>query len=886
MLKVFIIIIICIIIFIYIEQPPEIIKALTQIQALSQTLPKAITQAQEQTQTQTQTQTQSQESELIPSECSEHIVYGKCKNIYGLDINCEKNTSGIEKGTRTITYNVIPGIKCPEPSIIGCDINCDVDCVGEWKNVGSCKIDSCNPKKNTEGLGKQTQFYDVKTLSKNEGKVCLGPTKEVPCYEDNYIGCTQCGGMNGSRVIGATCDNIKTCENLLGVGERIDKWSSTSYTTLPGCIIPPNSKVKCSTDGEWSNCNCSYDISSNSFCNETNTVCKANGSECTVNYTKQEPLPQQNNAPGICTVPIPKHYNVNLDKCECTVIRNFGDWIYTNPRCDPSNRTTFIADKRSRPITIIKTGGNKACIFPKISNNETINKDDNIEKGIMNPNGSLQFGENNDLKGSTFHTTETENNINFADNINCKCEGTYENWTNWSNWTNDTICPSVTNYIFEDSAFNITQSRTRKRTFKISNSSSLFDNYSCPQEEDIKTKEKETHNYTCPRNCLGVWSNWSECNTGCPGNATTNSGISTKTASGGQATQIRTFIIDKGKTALGIGEQCTNQHGNTGSKSCNTGVACTINCTGGYWDNWTPCTAPVCNSSITETESTKTGTQIKNWIDAIGPFNNGTPCPTSVTNNCSRTCQIDCKGTWDTNYSGCTATCSPASTETDRTRYGTEYKYFNKISDPINNGAVCPTQADSRSCSKSCDVDCTGSWSDSNNALGLGYKTYTRRANSNVGNCPANNDGEVTPSQAVATGIPKNSSGKFIHPRDGWPANGWQIVYWENGPNENRLKWNFLSDGRIHSVHKQNNNTDLYLRPNRQESGSDIVFSNTSNNGNSHRWRKRSNDGKIEYMGSSNYRPTNLCIHTSSNFNNDSLAILKDCSEANSINLV
>ena len=365
-----------------------------------------------------------------PRDCSGSFVTGTCKNMYGLPIDCLSNTSGLEQGTITNTFNVfksqikgedgIPGVACPETKIIGCDSKCDINCVGAWRDVGTCTIDRCDPTKNTIGLGKQKQEFVASITSKNQGNPCPGPTRVVDCSLNNYIECTQCGGSNGARVIGATCDNIKTCDGKTGIGERIDKWSVSSYNALPYCVMPQDSKVTCRTAGDWSNCMCSYDISSNSFCNETNTVCQGTGSECTVNYTKREPLPQPNNAPGICTEPVPKHYNVNLDKCGCTVTRTYGDWIYTNPRCDPSNRTTLIDTSRSRPITITKTGGNKACVFQKISNNETIlDPVANNVKGKINPNGSLQFGATNDFNGATLHTVETENNISFADNINC-----------------------------------------------------------------------------------------------------------------------------------------------------------------------------------------------------------------------------------------------------------------------------------------------------------------------------------------------------------------------------------------------------------------------------------------------------------------------------------
>jgi len=928
---IFIVIIFSIFIIIYITQPQIITEIQTKIQAHMQ--PKI--------------QEQTESSELKPIDCSENVVYGICKNIYGLPIDCEGNTSGFEKGTKTISYNVIPGITCPEPTIIACDLKCDIDCVGAWKNVGSCKIDRCDLTKNTVGLGKQTQEFVVSTPSKNQGKPCPGPTREVDCSLNNYIECTQCGGGNGARAPGATCDNINTCEDLIGIGERIDKWSATSYNVLPGCITPADIKVKCSTAGEWPNCNCKYSVQDESFCNETNTVCKGIGTECTVDYTFRESLKQQNNAPGICTDQLRnKYYNLNLHKCRCTVKRDVGNWIYTNPTC---NGTTFIATRRSRPITITKTGGNKACVFPKLSNNEKIlDTVENNAKGQLYIEQltnieSLQFAAENDLKDSTFQTVETENNISLPDNINCKCQGEYEEWKGWSNWTDDSICPAATNYSIGDSAFNITQSRTNNRTFKISNSESLLNNYSCPEAAVAHTQLRETRNHICTRNCLGDWSGWTTCNTGCPGNAGNNKGTSTKNSSGGQATTTSTYVISKPALGTIMGTACSNNNGATESQPCDTPVPCTINCTGGNWDNtaacvppvcgpsaterdktktssqirnwvgatgpfnngtacpasktdtcsstcridcyggdWdnkTPCVAPACGPSATETDQTKTSSQIRNWVGATGPFNNGNSCPTSVTDTCSRNCPIDCKGNWDNTAACDPPACNPASSETQRTKSSSQVRNWVKTVGPFNNGNPCPASK-TDTCSRSCDVDCAGSWGDAGATLGLGYQTYTRRANSNVGSCPA--DGQTqTVDGPSGSGRPKNmSTGKFIHPYGGEPSNGWQIVYWNDGPDESRIKWNFLAGGRIQSTKK----SDLFLKPNYTTLGSDIVFSNSTD---VHKWR-RTNDGKIEYMGNPTYgyKPWDMCMHTSNSFDNDKLVTLKPCRDANRIDLV
>jgi hypothetical protein len=434
MFRIFIVFIICVAIFSYIYQPQIVAQIQTQSQSQSQL------QSQSQTQTQTkaptqistpgltsiqiqahaqaQAQAQAQAPKPIPTNCSENIIYGPCKNMYGLEMNkendCAGNITGIEKGVQKITYKDIPGLKCPEPSNIGCTLKCDVNCeYDKWKNVGPCKINKCDDIK---GIGMQTQEINkILIQSQNEGDACV-PSKEVPCTENKYIGCYQCGGENGYFVPGATCDNIKSCEDETGLGERIDIWTTNNFNILPNCTIPPNRKVPCRT-AKWDNCICKNDMSDNSFCNETNTICKGASSECTVNYVHTEALPQKNGDPGICPEEKknPIHKNVNLHKCTCIVQRNIGTWTYINRDCDINNY-----NNRYRSITITKKGGNRGCVFPQLSNNEKlVDTVDNKGKGIMNPNGQMRFGENNDVIGSTFKTIETENKISNPINPNC-----------------------------------------------------------------------------------------------------------------------------------------------------------------------------------------------------------------------------------------------------------------------------------------------------------------------------------------------------------------------------------------------------------------------------------------------------------------------------------
>jgi hypothetical protein len=276
-----------------------------------------------------------------------------------------------------------------------------------------------------------------------------------------------------------------------------------------------------------------------------------------------------------------------------------------------------------------------------------------------------------------------------------ECEGTYEDWTDWTDWTNDSICPSATDYTIEDSAFNITQSRTRNRKFKISNSSSLLTDYSCPEEKDINIKQKETRIYTCPRNCSGVWRKFDECNAQCYWSGKmydyilSNKGISTKIfqksrTEGGVDTEVDAnekmqYIINK--TALGKGVVCPEFDGILKEEKCNK--LCEIDCIGGNWGGWYGCTAPACldpyNSSAVGTTN---GTQYRNWENAIGPFNGGRACPSQDSTPCSNTCKVHCQGEW---------------TACDRV-FGTDLQTYNRRKNPENGGDYCPAHNDKYWC--------------------------------------------------------------------------------------------------------------------------------------------------------------------------------------------
>ena len=631
------------------------------------------------------------------------------------------------------------------------------DCIGTWQNVGTCNIDRCDPTNIGRGLGKQTQEFLVQKYSTNEGKPCPGPTREVDCSLNNYIDCVQCGGLAGNYTEGTSCKNIKSCEGTMGIGQKENPWSANTLLVLPNCAIPANKYVSC-TENNFPACSCSYvyDQSKYTDCKEKNIFCEDNTAVCTADYTKTNELPG-----GICPIPNNIFRNTNEPLCACQVQRSYGDWLYTNPRCDPSSRTTFIADNKYRTVTITKINGYIGCSFDKLSNETIFDSSTNILNGKLNNNNNkFQFGSTNDFIGATFQTLQTENNINLPDNIQCKCQGVYNEWSNWSNWNNDTTCPIPTDYNIDDAAFNITQTRTRNRTFNISNTNSLFSNYSCSEEADVYTKQIETQNYTCPRHCSSSWSNWTVCNTACPGNAPTNNGTSTQTSTGTQSTQTATYTIHK--THLGIGTTCTNINGDTKIQSCYTEVPCPLDCSWNFSD-WNACAA-TCDGI----NPSRTGTRTRTYTVTRPAVNEGScdlPSPEHLSQICTKTdCPVDCVGDWGA-WTACAATCDGI----NASRTGTRTRTYIVTTVAINGGAVCPIANDTietdSTCQKTdCPVDCVGDWGvwnacaatcDGINASRIGTRTRTYRVTRPVSNrgavCPIPNDTTETDSTCQKT---------------------------------------------------------------------------------------------------------------------------------------
>jgi hypothetical protein len=172
----------------------------------------------------------------------------------------------------------------------------------------------------------------------------------------------------------------------------------------------------------------------------------------------------------------------------------------------------------------------------------------------------------------------------------------------------------------------------------------------------------------------------------------------------------------------------------------------------------------------------------------------------------------------DTNWSGCTATCGPSSSETAIDKGGNEYKNFTVTTPASNGGAACPPQ-ESRPCSKKCKVDCKGSWSTCDSEYGAGVQTYTvtTAPSPDGAACPYNNNDRrfcngKSGSRSGLMFLKDNGSGMdwrkgtsdwwCIHPEGGSNKMGFGLVLYDGCyVDQDRLRYTITYDGGIIPAH-------------------------------------------------------------------------------------
>jgi hypothetical protein len=292
----------------------------------------------------------------------------------------------------------------------------------------------------------------------------------------------------------------------------------------------------------------------------------------------------------------------------------------------------------------------------------------------------------------------------------------------WDEWRYIKSCPNPTDYTANNDAFSTTRIRTRK----YNKTKEELPGGECPQADTDTDYTKQTENYTCPRDCSGNWKITRQCNTGCPGNALNNNGISTKTSSGGQATQTRTFSIIKSK--LGSGIECSVLDGIVEDQTCDTGVYC--NCMGGDinldssyspWSDWTYST-----SCPNPTDYTANNDAFSTTLIRTRKYNKtkeelpGGKCPQADTDYTKQTenytCPRDCSGNWkitrqcNTGCPGNALNNNGISTKTSSGEQATQTRTFSIIKSKLGSGIECSVQdgiVEDQTCDTGVDCPCT-----------------------------------------------------------------------------------------------------------------------------------------------------------------------------------
>jgi hypothetical protein len=309
--------------------------------------------------------------------------------------------------------------------------------------------------------------------------------------------------------------------------------------------MKPNKIIPCEIP--WEGCECRYDISDSSFCNENNIFCEGNTRVCTLNYTKTTELPG-----GIC--PAPNNINRNSDdpQCICRVERSFESWKLAN--CGVDGTGTKI-----RPITIKKIGGYKACKVIPEPNEQLLEN----TTGILNVGGYFQFNPEVDVVGGTFQTVQIENYVNNICPVNCLGD-----WSNWSACASTATCDGINSY----------RTGTRIRTYRVIRPASN-EGTSCSIPNNTQQTDSTCQKTDCLVNCVGAWDNWSACAATCDGINTTAPRTGTRT---------RTYRVTR--PVSNGGRTCPIADNTTETNSTCQKTDCPIDCSGD-WDEWSDCVA-------------------------------------------------------------------------------------------------------------------------------------------------------------------------------------------------------------------------------------------------------------------------------------------------------
>ena len=234
----------------------------------------------------------------------------------------------------------------------------------------------------------------------------------------------------------------------------------------------------------------------------------------------------------------------------------------------------------------------------------------------------------------------------------------------------------------------------------------------------------------CPRNCKGPdpslntsYTEWDETNWNktCPDPS--NNILS---ESDYKITRTRTRIYNSEIKELN-GGKCLDTPADVKYTKEEVQIDCSRNCIGGNWGDWFGCSAKLCEDGDKEIEEVKTGKQTRIWKGGTEAINGGKTCSEMHPpdqEDCSRKCNIDCKGSW----SPCSVPCGGVG---EQTFIGTEKK--NSGQDCKDNNVIRKI-GDKFSCEIPCPIDCQVSWSECYCDNGVSYQSSTVTAGNTLGN--------------------------------------------------------------------------------------------------------------------------------------------------------
>jgi hypothetical protein len=215
---------------------------------------------------------------------------------------------------------------------------------------------------------------------------------------------------------------------------------------------------------------------------------------------------------------------------------------------------------------------------------------------------------------------------------------------------------------------------TRSRTYTVT-TSALNGGTSC-STTPFSVESQTCSNSPCAVHCVGQWGQWSSC---------------TKTCGTGETT--RTFAVTTADNYGG--DTCVANDGEVENVACSTS-SCPVNCVGA-WQTWGMCD-----------KTCGTGSRIHTYLQSVEVSNGGVACTTAnftiESEACSTTgCPVDCVGSWAA-WTDCSTSCGA----------GINTRTFLHSTSAANGGVACPTAVNTvgqQACNLlDCPVDCQGAW--------------------------------------------------------------------------------------------------------------------------------------------------------------------------------